>query len=67
MGEDENSLSLLFCVSLGPQPQHMEVSRLGGQIRATAAGLHHSHGNVGSELHLLSYTIAHGNAGSLTH
>ena len=31
----------------------MEVSRLGGgQIRATAAGLHHRHSNTGSELHL---------------
>ena len=30
----------------------MEVSRLGGRIRAAAAGLHHSHNNVGSELYL---------------
>ena len=39
----------LFCF-LGPHLQRMEVPRL--QIGATAAGLHHSHSNVGSELHL---------------
>ena len=27
-------------------------SQAWGQIEATAAGLHHSHSNVGSELHL---------------
>ena len=39
-----------------------------GQIRATAAGLHHSHSNTASEQHLnpALYT-AHGNARSLTH
>ena len=30
----------------------MEVPRLGGQIRAAAADLYHSHSNAGSELHL---------------
>ena len=30
----------------------MEVPRLGGRIRAAAAGLHHSRSNAGSELHL---------------
>ena len=30
----------------------MEILRLGGQMGAAAAGLHHSHSNVGSELHL---------------
>ena len=33
----------------GPHLQHMEVPRLGGQIGATAAGLHHSPSNAGSE------------------
>ena len=42
----------LFCF-LGLPPQHKEVPRLGGQIGATAASLHHSHSNAGSELHLL--------------
>ena len=36
-----------FFVCLGPNLRHMEVSRLG--IGAIAAGLHHSHSNVGSE------------------
>ena len=39
---------------------HVEVPRLGMES-ATAAGLHHSHSNVGS-----TYTIAHYNARSLT-
>ena len=34
-------------------------------VWATTAGLHHSHSNAGSELHLWP-TAAHGNAGSLT-
>ena len=38
----------IFCF-LGPHPLHMEVPRLGGLFRATAASLHHSHSNVGSE------------------
>ena len=31
-----------FCLFLELCPQHMEVPRRGGQIRATAAELHHS-------------------------
>ena len=41
-----------FFAFLGPHPWHMKVPRLGGQIRAVAAGLHHSHSNSGSEWHL---------------
>ena len=41
-----------FLVFLGLHLQHMEVPRLGGLIGAVATGLHHSHSNVGSELHL---------------
>ena len=37
-----------FCF-LGPHPQHMEVPKLGVEIGATAAYLHHSHSNVGFE------------------
>ena len=42
---------LFFCLFVfsGPHPQHMEVLRLGGLTGAVAAGLHHSHSNVGSE------------------
>ena len=36
--------------SLGPHSWLMEVSRLGGQIGAVSAGLHHRHSNTGSEL-----------------
>ena len=39
---------------LGPHLHHMEVPRLGGQIGAAAAGLHHSHSHARSELHLQS-------------
>ena len=38
-----------------------------GPIGATAAGLHHSHSNIRSELRLWPTPIAHGNARSLTH
>ena len=31
---------------------HIEIPRLGGLSRAAAAGLHHSHSNAGSKLHL---------------
>ena len=37
----------VFLFFLGLHLLHMEVPRLG--FRATAAGLHHCHGNVGSE------------------
>ena len=43
---------LSFLSFLGPHPWHMEVPRVGGLIRAVAAGLRQSHSNVGSELHL---------------
>ena len=36
-------------------------------IRAVAADLQHSHSKMGSEPSLRLYTIAYGNAGSLTH
>ena len=39
-----------FFFFLGPHLHHMEVPRLG--IGATAAGLHHSHSDAGSELRL---------------
>ena len=39
-----------FFSFLGPHPQHMESPRLARNwIGATAAGLHHSHSNTGSE------------------
>ena len=37
-----------------------------GEIRAIAAGLHHSHSNAGFQGMSATYTTAHGNAGSLT-
>ena len=36
-----------FKIFLGLHLQHMEVPRLGDQIGAAAAGLYHSHSNVG--------------------
>ena len=40
---------LFFVCFLGPHLRHMEVTMVGGRIRATAASLHHSH-NIGSQL-----------------
>ena len=42
-------------------------SQARGQIGAAAVSLHHSHSNTGSEPHLQSAQLAHGNTGSLTH
>ena len=42
---------LTFCF-LGPYPRHIESSQARSRIRAAAAGLYHSHNNVGSKLHL---------------
>ena len=39
----------VFLPFLGPLLQHMEVSRLGGLIRAVAASLRQSYSNAGSE------------------
>ena len=44
-------LFVIVVVFLGPHPRHMAVPSLGVEL----------------ELQLLAYTIAHGNAGSLTH
>ena len=56
---------------LGQHAQHMEVPRLGGEIRATADDLRCSHGNIGSEqltsVVYATYTTAQSNAGSPTH
>ena len=42
-------------------------SQARGPIGAVAAGLRQSHSNTGSKLRLCTLTMAHGNAGSLTH
>ena len=47
-------------------PEAHGGSQTRGRIRATAAGLHHSHSHAGSEL-CLTYTTAHGSARVLTH
>ena len=59
----------IFCFLLfRAAPVAYGVSQARGQIGATAAGLHHSHSNTGSEPHLRpTYATAHGNARSLTH
>ena len=65
--------TLLSFVFLGPHPRHMEVPRLGGPIRPTAAGLNHSHWPTPQPQQCqilavpVTYTTAHSNAGSLTH
>ena len=55
------------CVFGRATPTAYGGSQPRGQIRAIAAGLHHSHSNTGSELRLLTSTTAHSNAGSLTY
>ena len=52
--------TFFFCFS-GPHPWHMEIRKLG--VGAAAAGLHQKHSNAVT----VTYTTAHGNAGSLTH
>ena len=49
-----NDLSLInfFVFFLGSHPRHREVPRLGVEFGAVAAGLHHSHSNARSGLHL---------------
>ena len=46
-----SSFCFVCFVFLELYPQHMEVPRLGGRIRAAVAGLHHSHSNAGSLTH----------------
>ena len=41
-------ISSFFYFRWGVHPWHMEVPRLGGQMGAVAAYLHHSHSNVES-------------------
>ena len=51
--ENPGVFLFLFLFSfLGPDPQHMEVPRLGGLIKAIPAGLHNSHCNARSEQRL---------------
>ena len=45
---------LFFSFFLGSHLRHMEVPRLGVKVGAATAGLHHSHSNTRSELHLQS-------------
>ena len=42
-------------------------SQARGRIRVTPAGLHHSHSNTRIRAVSVTYTIAHRNAGFLTH
>ena len=50
---------------LGPHPWHMEFPRLGVESGLQLL-VYTSHSNARSELHLETYTAAHGNIGSLT-
>ena len=45
-------LLILFFISFRATPTAYRSSQARGQIGAVAAGLHHRHSNVGSELHL---------------
>ena len=55
-----------FCL-FRATPKAYEGSQARGPVGAVATGLHHSHSNEGSKLHLPAYTRVHGNARSLTH
>ena len=48
-------------------PEAFGGSQARGLIGAVAASLYHSHSNMGREPPSVTYTTAHGNAGSLTH
>ena len=63
------SLHIYFCCCclFRATPIPYGGSQARGPIRAIAAGLHHSHSNVGSEPHLWHTPQAHSNTGSLTH
>ena len=50
-----------------PAPAAYGCSQASGQITATVASLHHSHGNARSIAASATYTTAHDNAGSLIH
>ena len=55
------------CFSCNPLQWVYGSSQARKQNRDTTAGLHHSHSNVRSGPQAVTYTTAHGNAGSLTH
>ena len=60
----------VFVLLFRAVPTAYGSSRARGQIRATAACLHYSHSNVGTVVTSaisVTYTTAHGNAGSRTH
>ena len=52
VGDHRNQQIFFSFFVLGPHLRHLEVSRLRGQIKAAAVGLHPSHSHAGSELHL---------------
>ena len=59
----------IFCLFRATPMVQYGNSQARGRIRAAAAGLHHSHGNVGSEPYLQptpQVTSAHSNTESLT-
>ena len=56
---------LFFLFKAAPVPHGSSQPR--GQIRAASASPHHSHSRLGSKPVSATYTMAHGNAGSLTH
>ena len=58
-------ISCLFAISWATAAAYGD-SQARGPIGAEATGLHHSHSNAKSEP-CLTYTTAHGNAGSLIH
>ena len=66
--EEPTPLSfILFFYLFRATPAVYEASKARGRIGAIAASLHHIHSSVGFRATYATYTIAHGNAGSLTH
>ena len=57
----------LFCNLFYYLPVASGGSQARGRIRATTAGLHHSHSNGRVQTTSATYTIVQGNARSLTH
>ena len=58
---------MIFFFFFRATPMAYGSSQAQGQIGATAAGLGHSYSNMGSEPPSVTYSTAHGSAGSLTH
>ena len=66
-GDKTAEFSFFFFFLFTGTPAAYRSPQAGGQIRAAAANLHHSHSNGRIRAASTTYTTAHSNAESLTH